>query len=209
MNKRVLPSSTARPYRFRETTSVPARCHGKEEEAPVDSEHFAAKQVEREQQAFEKGREEGMAEVRESAQKEVEAALHRVVCALNELTQLKTRILQSCEKEVVALAIEIARKLVQREINLDSKITAALVRVALEKLNRNEPVTVFVSPDDLPVLEEEWKQSRASNCRGELIFKSRPDLKRGDFVFESQFGTIEGQMETRFREIEESLLAGF
>ena len=60
--------------------------------------------------------------------------LRRVAQTLEELGGLRKKMMQQTERQMVQLALALARRVVQREVSLDPELIAAMARVALERL---------------------------------------------------------------------------
>ena len=87
-----------------------------------------------ERDAFQKGYDAGLKAGAEQTQQQVDEVSKKLAGSLEELAGLRRKIIAESETDLVKLAIEIAKKLVHREIQIDERIIIALVRVALEKL---------------------------------------------------------------------------
>ena len=162
-----------------------------------------------EREAFQKGFEAGRASGQELAEKKVEAILSRFAESLKDLADVRERLITETQKDIVRLAVEIAKRLVHREIGIDEEIVIALVRVALERLSAKAPVTVYLSPDDHAFLHRRLKGSPDLFGERELVLKPKKDLKRGDCILESPYGNVDGRMSEQFSHIERGLLAQF
>ncbi len=162
-----------------------------------------------EREAFQKGFEAGRTSGLEIAEKKVEAILGRFAESLKDLTAAREQMLVETQKDLVRLAIEIARRLVYREIGIDQEIVIALVRVALERLSAKAHITVLLNPDDHAFLLSRLKESPDLFGERELALKPKKDLKRGDCILESPYGNVDSRMCEQFSQIERGLLAQF
>ena len=106
--------------------------------------HFAA--LERE--AFAKGFAQGELAGGEAAGQRGEMMLHRLMQTLEELTQVRAQMIYQTERQMVQLALAIARRVVQREVSLDPDLLIAMARVAMERLGETAQVKVRLHPDD-------------------------------------------------------------
>ncbi len=174
-----------------------------EPQAPVRDPH----EIERE--AFEKGFASGERAGMQMAEKKTEAVLKRFAKSLERVGQLREELIGRCEKDLVALSLEIAKKLVHREINIDQSIIATFVRVALEKLNVDSRVTVFLNPIDCDYLRRNLEDAFAQGQDIDLTLKAREDINRGDCLIESEYGSIDARIPEQFKEIEKGLLGSF
>lgn len=162
-----------------------------------------------EREAFQKGFEAGRNSGLEMAEKKVEAILGRFSDSLVLLGQTRNEVVRATQQDLVHLAVEIARKLVHRELTLDPEIVITLVRVAVERLSANAPVTVYLNPDDLKVIERRLQEAPDLLGERELVLKSKRELRRGDCRLESPYGNVDATITEQFRQIENGLLSEF
>ena len=161
-----------------------------------------------EREAFEKGFAAGERSGMEMAERRIEVALKRFSKSLQEVARLRNEIVAHTENDLVELALQIARKLVHREIQIDEEIIVTLVRVALEKLSVNSEITVWVSSQDQEVLQNHLGEL-VSDGDWKVVFKVNQEFKRGDCVVESQYGSADARISAQFQEIEKDLLSKF
>jgi flagellar assembly protein FliH len=183
-----------------------------EQSPPEDEEKEAVEkkdisEIEREafQQAFEEGRRSGL----QMAEKKTEAMLRRFSESIAEIASLRPSILKKTERDLVKLAIEIAKKLVHREVQIDETIIATMVRVALDRLATKEPVTLYVSAADHEVVKRHIEEILDDPSNRALELRVDDKLSRGDCVVESDYGNVDARIDEQIREIEDGLLAEF
>ena len=162
-----------------------------------------------EREAYEKGYAAGDRAGMQMAEKKVDAVLRRLGRSMEKLARLREEIIDRSERDVVALAVEIARKLVRREINLDEKIINTFVRIALENLNVDSKVTIHLNPSDFKQMEGNLPEGFSEKQDIEIVLTSREDLQRGDCLIETENGTLDGRIDEQFQEIERGLLGEF
>lgn len=148
-----------------------------------------------EKQAFEQGYKEGERIGKQMGERMVSTAIQRYDRSVHELAALHQSLREAMEKEAVRLALAVARKIVQREVSMDQDLIAALVSVALKRVQGQTGVTVRVSTHDYARLNASLHSLSAS-----IAVKEDPSLERGDFVLDSIQthidGRISGQIET-------------
>ncbi len=162
-----------------------------------------------EREAFEKGYAAGDRAGMQMAEKKVDAVLRRFGRSMEKLARLREEIIDRSERDLVALAVEIARKLVHREINLDKKIINTFVRIGLEKLNVDSKVTIHLNPSDFKQMEGNLPEGFSEKQDIEIVLKPRQGLQRGDCLMETENGTLDGRIDEQFKEIEKGLLGEF
>lgn len=162
-----------------------------------------------EKEAFQAGYEAGEKSGLEMGEQKVEATLRRLADSLKELALLRETIVSESEQDLIKLAIEIAKKLVHREVQIDERIILTLLRVALEKLNEEGRITVFVEPSDHEVLRRNLDEIYPQGKETKLVLKVDESMDRGDCRLESEFGSIDARISEQFQEIEKGLLSEF
>src|SRR5262245_3140138 len=69
-----------------------------------------------------------------------EALLTRLTQTLEELTNVRAEMIRKTERQMVELALAVARRIVHREVSLDKDLLMAMTRVALERLSGSATV---------------------------------------------------------------------
>jgi flagellar assembly protein FliH len=141
-----------------------------------------------------------------AARKSLEAELRETVSALAktiaEIAAQGPEMIRRAEADTVRLAIEIARRVLHREITVDPSALSALVGAALEKLRNQEIHRVRIHPD----LEKLLKSSLEQFGRSAAIeVLPDPALPRGGVTFEIGRGSLDASVDTQLREIERGL----
>lgn len=145
----------------------------------------------------------GLAAARANMNKEVEAAAgelrEQLARTLTELESLYSLIASRAERDLVKLALEIARKVVHREVTTDSDIVLSLARVALERLHPRAVATVLLHPDDFEYVKAR-RQAVSSNNTIEITADKA--VGRGGCIIQSEHGDIDARIEQQFASIE-------
>jgi flagellar assembly protein FliH len=152
-------------------------------------------------------REKAVAEVRAAIAAETasEAAGLQAQLAqtLEEVTELREQMATYAENEMVQLAIEIAKKIVRREVTVDREIVISLARVALARLHNRVLASVRLHPEDYQyVAAHREKLGTASTIK--LIEDA--SISRGGCLIETDFGDVDARIEQQFNEIERGFL---
>ena len=164
---------------------------------------LAAKKAEELDAAMLKAREEafaqGLAEGREAARAEMEAKIARLEALANTLDSGRREVFERCASDVATAVTHIAQNVVQRELLVDSTGVEALVIDVLGHVQAQDELVIRVAPEDeqllqsaLPSLME--RLGRDSTFR----IQSDPDLHPGGARIETQMGSIDASVETRF-----------
>lgn len=184
-----------------EVVTSPLRPHAQSSSAgPVDA-HANAAGIERE--AFVKGYAQGERAGMEAGAQRAEAMLRRLAATIDELAELRRTIVRQTERQMVELALSVARRIVLREVTLDPEIVAAIAHVALDRLGQDSPATVRLSPEDYAAV----MSARGESWAGSHV-TVMPDVAvaRGGCLVESDFGLVDASIDAQLQELGRSLL---
>lgn len=156
------------------------------------------------------GREAGEADGRREAVAAVSAEMARLeagwTSALQAWSSRREADLSSAQQDVVALAVAIAGRIVQREIRVDPEVATRQVAAALTMLSDVRDARVFVHPEDREAVAEALPglvRALSSTAHVELL--EDPALGRGGIVVRSGDGVIDARIEVQIRRIAEAL----
>ncbi len=156
-----------------------------------------------EREAFAKGYEQGERAGAEAGLKRADAMLRRLAQTIEELADVRRSMIRQTERQMVELALAIARRIVRREVALDSELTVAMARVALERLGDSTSVTIRLNPDDY----ETTAGRREALLPGSHVTVV-PDtaVSRGGCLVQSDFGYVDASIDAQFQELARALL---
>lgn len=152
-----------------------------------------------EQEAYHKGLVEARAKVSEEVEVATSDLREQFIHTLTELQSLYPLIASRAERDLVKLALEIARKVVHREVTTDSDIVLSLARVALERLHPRAVATVLLHPEDFEYVNAR-RQTLSSNNSIEIVADRA--VGRGGCIIQSEHGDIDARIEQQFASIE-------
>ena len=156
-----------------------------------------------EKEAYEKGFAEGQKTGSEVGEKMAEALLQQYSASLDALNGLRSELFATSEREIIRLALEIARKIIKREVAIDEELILALVKVALARVADQTLITVRVNPKDHHAIERHQAAAPETGALSESIkLVEDPLIARGGCIIETQSGTIDARIEEQLREIE-------
>ena len=151
--------------------------------------------------AFEAGRREGEV-ARQKLEGEVRTAVERLALTTAEVAAARTDAIRRAEGDIVQLSMEIARRILHRELSIDREALSALIRAALDKLASQQVCRVRVHPDQ----EAPVRAALSQMGRGvEVEVVSDATQARGGALFETENGVLDASVETQLQEIERGL----
>ncbi len=153
-------------------------------------------------------RERGLTEARIAAEAEssraIEPLREQLARTIEEVSTLRADISAHAERDLVRLAIEVAKKIVHREVTADSEVALTLARVVLARVHNRALAKLHLHPDDYAYISEHTDRLPSGSCV-ELV-EDRAVGRGGCFV-ETDMGDTDARIERQFEEIERSFLA--
>ena len=160
---------------------------------------FEAKVQQQLQTAFDSGFREGESAARKQLENEVQRSAEQLGQVAAELAATRGEVMRRAEADVVQLSMEIARRILHRELSVDPMALTALIRAALEKLASQQVCRVRVHADQ----EQLVRACLTQLGRGaEIEVVADTTQTRGGAVFETDSGSLDASVETQLREIE-------
>ena len=142
---------------------------------------------------------EGLRQGREQSAVEVKTAADRFGQMLRDLAGLKRKIRNEAEFDVLKLSLAIARRILHRELAIDSEAIQGLIHAALEKLANREISRVRVHPACVDAVRSALERI---NTAPAIEICSDPALKNGDLIFETALGDLDASIDTQLQEIQ-------
>ncbi|MEJ5358193.1 MAG: FliH/SctL family protein [Desulfobacterales bacterium] len=151
----------------------------------------------------------GEAAGKEKAAAELDPLLAALRGVLSALEGLRERTLREAEREIVLFALEVARRVVGREVRDGSEVTASIVSGVLRRLEHAERITLRLNPEDLDRLEGSQAALIAQwTAGGRVRLEADPAVSRGGCLADSDGGEIDARLERCFAVVESALLEG-
>jgi flagellar assembly protein FliH len=156
----------------------------------------------RAKESWQQGFEAGEAAARQKLEGEIRLRFEKLAATIAEVAGLRSETIQRAEADTVRLSIEIARRVLHRELSVDSSALEALIKAALEKLRQQEVYRVRVFPGEEKLMRTCLEQAG----RGQAIeVIGDPSQSRGGAYFEISRGALDASVDTQLREIERGL----
>ena len=152
---------------------------------------------------YEKGFAEGQRAGSEVGERMGEALVKQYSAGLDAINKLRRDVFAASEREVIRLALEVARKVIKREVAIDEELILTLVRVALARVADQSLATVRVNPKDFQVIQRHHAADGNAGALSESVkLVEDPLIARGGCIIETESGTIDARVEEQLREIE-------
>lgn len=150
-------------------------------------------------EAREEGRREGESSARRDYETELEGLRARLVRSIEALAAYRPRLRQQAERQVVELALAVARRILRREVTVDPEAVGGLVRSALDNLSLREVLSVRCHPSFAAPIQAGLERLGAPVA---IRVESDPCLEAGGVVIETNHGVLDASVNVQLEEIE-------
>ena len=146
------------------------------------------------------GRDEVFAKAREEAMAEVQAQ------STEELARAKIQagqLLAASEHDIVELALKVAAKILGIDLERDPELVIEVAANVIQSMRAAKAMVLRVHPEDGKVLRA--RKPKLLELVGRSVdvgIRDDADVERGGCVVQTEFGTIDGQIRTQFKMIE-------
>jgi flagellar assembly protein FliH len=159
------------------------------------------------EEAFEKGREAGLAAAKAESEKQLKtlkAQVERMEAALGQLAQPLAQVDAEVEQQLLTLSLTIARQLVRRELKADPAQVIAIIRETVALLPAAaRDVRVHLHPEDAAVVRERLAAPTADRA---WTIVEDPVMTRGGCKVTTDTALIDARVETRLNEVISAML---
>lgn len=155
--------------------------------------------------SYERGRIEGEQALSEQLLRQRQETQALFEGVLQSLRAAVPQVLRDTEQHVVALALEVARRIVS-ELPVTVEMVESAVREALAQAENTTEFTVVLHPADLELLHRLPSPLLEASPDGRQVrFHASNDVTRGGCRVHTRFGTIDATRETKFDLMKRSL----
>ena len=126
-------------------------------------------------------------------------AIREFTSAVADLAALRPRLRKEAERDVVKLALAVARKILHRELSIDPLAILGIVKAALEQVDLGEIFRLRAHPRDAEAIE---RHLAASDLAVKVEVQAEASLARGSVILDANRGSFDAGMETQLDEID-------
>lgn len=155
-------------------------------------------------ESYKRGFEEGKNEAKQTLESEIQAEREKIVQSLitleSALKQSQIH-LETLEKELSSIAIDMAKEVIIKEIEENSqRVALELTRSLLSSIMDATQITIKVNPIDYVFLKENLKD------REKIQIEADNAISRGGVVISSNLGNLDGNVMSRYKMLKQSVL---
>lgn len=156
-----------------------------------------------EQVAYDKAVQEARKNVEAEIAEKIRDIRENFTESMRDVARLREETSVRVEKDIVELALEIAKKIVGREVMFDREIALTLVKVSLKKIHSRALAQIHLNAEDLAFVQSRRDQI---DFRGSLEFIEDRSISPGGCLIHTETGDIDATIESQFEEVAHALL---
>ena len=147
---------------------------------------------------------EPMAAEQLESQKESLALCQALEDAVTKINEFQKNLFESSKEQIAKLSVEIARKILVKEVQEGDYEIESIVKEALKNAPTHQDVVVHLNPED-HVQFQKVLQGDAAGVLADIKFVSDPNIGRAECRLETPKGVIESLIEAHLERIGKAL----
>lgn len=169
----------------------------------TEQEKVMARLNEIKQQGFQDGYDSGMRQAEEDYTSKIQLAGEILEKAYRE----KKEIIKEAEPFVIDLSIQMAAKIIQKELETNPDVLIHMIKQSLYYSNERSMISICVSPDDFIFVQNQRNQLLEA-LEGQIEVKILPEhsIEKGGCVIRTSYGSIDARIDVQLKEIKQALL---
>ncbi|HLP18067.1 MAG TPA: FliH/SctL family protein [Bacteroidota bacterium] len=157
------------------------------------------------QQGFMNGKSEGIGESAAEAEAYKADLAGRADELMGSIGEQHAQLREIVEETVVRLSLEIASRLIKREIELSSPVVGQ-IREAIKRILGVEKVKIKINrADEELVRSQKTELHQAADSVKEFVLDMDDKISAGGCILESELGNVDARLETQMKQIELAL----
>lgn len=153
-------------------------------------------------EAFSRGRQEGAAAV----ESKLDGTLQALTQALEEVNRLRESVARNSSQDMLRMVMAISEQVIRCSLAVKPEIVLSLIENALQASVRADAYRIRVSPQDLDLVKEQKPLFLASiSGLKNISLDADPAITPGGCRVESDFGDVDGTIETQLEQIRNTL----
>lgn len=125
---------------------------------------------------------------------------------INSANREAEKMITAAERQIIDVALAVARKLLAREIEENPAVVLPIVKNALEKVHDQEQIVIKVSVDDFELVTEAKSDLQImAGCEQPPTVLADPTLTAGNCVIDTAYGSVDARIDMQFAAIQKAL----
>ncbi len=155
--------------------------------------------------AYSIGYDQGKKDGEEIGRKQYQAVAMRLEKLLESINEGAEALLPQYESQMVEVAMEAARQIIDREIELSPEIVLDSIRAAMGLIVEGSAVHLHLNPADIDALEEKIREQFVMAGRHGLDIVNDPRVERGGCLIETEYGLIDATVRAKWQAVSDTI----
>ncbi|MFO0752732.1 MAG: FliH/SctL family protein [Thermodesulfovibrionales bacterium] len=152
----------------------------------------------------EKGHAAGYEKGLQDGEKETRKKLERLEGIIKELENFKNKRMHEVLPALIELSLDVAKKIVQKEVELDRDVILKVARDAVRKVGEGEEqIVVKVNPRDYEVIVGGSETLKEHAGVREVVVEALAAISPGGCLIETKTGEIDATVDGKIKEVED------
>lgn len=154
---------------------------------------------------YEKGIQEGIAKGQETERQANEALKTELNNAIQQFFVQKEHIYNHSKDGVIALALEVAKKVIHHQIQQTPEIIETILKDAIQKVTDNDKIVIIVNKEDIQYAKrfQEELQRQFKEFKDVKVIED-PNIQRGGCLIETDLGFVDATIQSKLTIIQEA-----
>lgn len=172
----------------------------------IKEEDIQAKIKTLENKGYEKGYALGYEKGTKDGEKEIALKIERLEGIIKELEGFKTKMLNKLLPQIIDISMEVARKIIHKEIELDKNIVMYVAQDAIKKIEESEEdIVIKVNPLDYEVIIANIGLLKEQSGLKNIVVEPQPTISPGGCYIETRTGEIDARIEEQLKEVHDAI----
>ena len=158
-----------------------------------------------ESEAYSAGFDQGKKDGEDIGRKQYLAVAQRLERLISRISEGAEALLPQYESQMVEVAMNAARHIVDREIKISPEIVLESIRAAMEQVVEGSAVHLHLNPADIDALEEEIREKFVVPGRQGLDIVNDPRIDRGGCLIETEYGLVDATTRAKWQAVSDTI----
>ncbi len=155
--------------------------------------------------AYSLGFDQGKKDGEEIGRKQYLVVAQRLEKLIDRISEGVEALLPQYESQMVEVAMNAARHIVDREIQLSPEIVLESIRAAMEHVVQGSTVHLHLNPADIEAMEDKIKERFAAPGTQGLDIVKDPRIDRGGCLIETEFGLVDATTQAKWQAVSDTI----
>ncbi len=154
------------------------------------------------EEAYGRGRQEGLA----AAEQRLESATQALTQTLEDVSRLRDSLARSGSQDMLRLVMAVAEQVIQRSIEVDPNVVLSIIENALQVSVRSDSYRICINPVDLDgVIKQKPLFLASISGLKNISFEADAAISPGGCRVDSELGDVDATIETQLESIRQAL----